>query len=395
MNSPRSRTAPPAARSVERALAPDLARGLALALIALANVMIYLHARPYGLRQHIVDDDRVDKAVTAVMVTFVDGRAYPLFAALFGYGVVRIAQRTRRGGVDERGVTSMLRRRSLLLIAFGLVHALLAFSGDILGWYGLIGLVIASRTRLSDRVLLWVAAGWLVIASALQGLVYADPQITNQRGHHWSYAISDPGEALAWRLVEWLMTPIGLLSVVSAVLVGMWAARRDILDRPEKHLPLLRRVAIGGIAAGIVGGVGMALATIGMLQAPASVVALLSWLHILTGVLAGFGYLAAITWVTIGWRARSVTYALQATGARSLSAYLAQSVVFAALLSAHTFGLGATLGTADAAVLALGTWLATVVAATALARKGLPGPAEALMRRLRGAQPRREARSLG
>ena len=37
-----------------RALAPDLARGSMLALIAVANVMIYLHARPYGLRQHIV-----------------------------------------------------------------------------------------------------------------------------------------------------------------------------------------------------------------------------------------------------------------------------------------------------------------------------------------------------
>lgn len=39
-----------------RALAPDLARGLMLALIAVANVMIYLHGRPYGLRQHVVQE---------------------------------------------------------------------------------------------------------------------------------------------------------------------------------------------------------------------------------------------------------------------------------------------------------------------------------------------------
>lgn len=36
-----------------RAPVPDIARGAMLALIALANVMICLHDRPYGVRQHI------------------------------------------------------------------------------------------------------------------------------------------------------------------------------------------------------------------------------------------------------------------------------------------------------------------------------------------------------
>ena len=35
----------------DRALAPDLARGLMLALIALANSVLYLYGRPYG-RSH-------------------------------------------------------------------------------------------------------------------------------------------------------------------------------------------------------------------------------------------------------------------------------------------------------------------------------------------------------
>jgi len=39
----------------ERMLAPDLARGLMLALIALANSVVYLYGRPYGVRQHIME----------------------------------------------------------------------------------------------------------------------------------------------------------------------------------------------------------------------------------------------------------------------------------------------------------------------------------------------------
>src|SRR5699024_9818530 len=127
-----------------RSLAPDLARGLMLALIAVANVMIYLHARPYGLRQHIVEDSLVDQLVTALMVTFVDGRAYPLFAVLFGYGLARILANQQARGLSSDAAARQVRRRSWWLLAFGFCHALLGFSGDILGWYGLIGVVLAS-----------------------------------------------------------------------------------------------------------------------------------------------------------------------------------------------------------------------------------------------------------
>ncbi len=91
-----------------RALAPDLARGFMLALIAVANVMIYLHGRPYGLRQHVVQDGLFDRVVTAVVVTFVDARAYPLFGALFGYGLVRIAQRQTGRGFGPSQVRALL-----------------------------------------------------------------------------------------------------------------------------------------------------------------------------------------------------------------------------------------------------------------------------------------------
>jgi uncharacterized membrane protein YeiB len=77
-----------------------------------------------------------------------------------------------------------------------------------------------------------------------------------------------------------------------------------------------------------------------------------------------------------------VVRALVACGQRSLSGYLFQSVVFVALLMPFTLGLGGRLGTAGVAVVALATWLVSVLLADLLHRRGRRGPAEVLLRRL-------------
>ena len=370
-----------------RALAPDLARGLMLALVAVANVMIYLHDRPYGLRQHIVEDGIVDQWTTAAVVTLIDGRAYPLFALLFGYGLVRVLENQQARGLSPEAARRVLRRRSAWLLVLGFGHALLAFSGDILGWYGLLGILLTGLLSLGDRLLLRAATLWLVVAGVVQGLIYSDPGVRTERGLFWSIAIDEAVLAAGWRLVEWLMTPVGLLAVVSPLLVGFWAARHRILEEPARHLPLLRCAAVVGIVAGVAGGLPVGLATVGVWSPGSSLLLVLSWLHVVTGVACGLGGAALIAlWAArIEARGRPVgrfVVALRAAGARSLSCYLAQSVVFASLLPAWSLGWGATLGTAGAAALGLVTWVLTVLLADKMARSGRPGPAETLLRRL-------------
>lgn len=390
MAHPSARTrATPGRLQDARLLTPDLARGLMLALIAVANVMIYLHGRPYGLRQHIVEEGALDRIVTGVIVTTVDARAYPLFAALFGYGLVRTAQRQGRSTAGEDPSRDVLRRRSAFLMIFGLIHALAGFSGDVLGWYGLLGWVLASRLQLPDRALLILAGGWLTAASLVQGLVYADPQVRAQRTFLWSFAIEDPLQAAGWRLVEWAMTPFGLLSVLSPMLIGVWAARHRVLEQPEHHRRLLQRTAWVGVCGGLVGGAPMALATAGVWVPSTPVLLGLSWVHVFSGVCCGLGYAAAIALAVHrlgqqphGQGLRRTVVALRSAGACSLSCYLAQSAVFVILLPAWSMGLGATLGTAQAAALALATWAGTVLLAWGWVRRGRRGPAESLLRHL-------------
>ena len=84
----------------DRALAPDVARGAMLLLIALANVHLYLFDRPLGVRSYPAGLTGSDAVVAVLQLTLVDGRAYPLFGLLFGYGLgpARGTPRGRGGG---------------------------------------------------------------------------------------------------------------------------------------------------------------------------------------------------------------------------------------------------------------------------------------------------------
>lgn len=366
----------------ERALAPDLARGVMLALIALANSVVYLYGRPYGVRQHIVEDGLLDRVVSVLDVTLVDGRAYPMFAALFAYGVVQVYRRQQEAGVDDREATGLLRRRSRWLVLFGAVHVVLLFPGDILITYGILGFLVVTWRRASDRKLLVSAALWLIVVAVVQGATSMLPP-TGTRSYFFSFETADPIAALALRPTEWLLTPFGVIGVGSAVLVGTWAARRGVLTDPAAHRGLLVRTAVIGLTAAVVGGLPVASAVGGFWE-PTSPLTLwgVSALHAVTGVTGGLGYAALIALVAIRVRRGPVVRLLVAGGQYSLSCYLFQSVVFVALLMPYTLGLGATLGTAEVAVVALATWLVSLLLAALLRRAGRRGPAEALLRRL-------------
>ncbi|MFI5428760.1 hypothetical protein [Aeromicrobium sp. UC242_57] len=103
----------------ERALGPDLARGLMLLFIALANSHYFLMGDqvrggfPMG-------GSAIDDATIWFIATFVDGRAFPMFGLLFGYGVAQIVRRQQ--GLGRRGVRHLLWRRSAALVLVGFVH---------------------------------------------------------------------------------------------------------------------------------------------------------------------------------------------------------------------------------------------------------------------------------
>ncbi|MCX5603986.1 DUF418 domain-containing protein [Streptomyces phaeochromogenes] len=417
-------------RAEERALAPDLARGIMLLLIVLSNTAFHLWAArrgPSGWQP--ADGSWLDHAVQFTMIIVLDLRVYPLFAFLFGYGMMQLFLRQTAAGNSERGAARILRRRSLWLIVIGLLHSTLLMAGDIVGYYGVLSLVLGLVfLRRSERAL----KRWICVGAVLMVFFAAQPVVSALlRGELGTLgdAGAEPG-FLAYAAQEgnWLTaagtrleTGLFVTFLASALalvgggyvvfLLGFWAARRRVLEEPGHHRTLLRRTALIGITVGWLGALPAALAHVGALDVPAdaqSEEGALTLLRDVTGNAAGLGYVAAVALFVHWWTSRragasagsgasghagagagagtgagaTVVAAVSAVGKRSLSCYLAHSLLFAPVLAAWGLGLGEHLSSWTMALFAVGVWLLTVAGAYALERAGRRGPAEAVLRRL-------------
>ena len=364
----------------ERALAPDLARGVALLGIAVANGVVHLYGRELGPSSRPLESSPADRAVDVVAALLVDNRGYPLFAFLLGYGTAQLVARQQARGVPAPDTSGVLLRRGVALLALGAVHAALLFSGDILGLYGLLALLLALLREASSRALLVGVAVCLVpftVLGALDGLARGDVSGLSRAEPQYLVAV-------ALRLLEWTaslaVTPVLGVGLLAPMLLGVVAARRRVLDEPSRHRPLLRLVAGTGVPLGVAGGVPLALTSTGAWSAPTAVDVLVGAVHALSGLAGALGY-AAIAGLAAPHVARAAG-PLVACGRRSLSCYLAQSVLMVPLLAPWGLGWGGSFGTASAAALAVAVWAATVLWAWALDAAGRRGPAETLLRRV-------------
>lgn len=119
----------------KRKLTPDLARGFMLLFIALAHANQFIFAKG-----EITFTDQVTVFLRQVVI---DGRAFPLFAILFGYGLHQVLNGQERKGNSWKDTKKVFRRRGAWMLVIGFFHATL-FLADIIGVYGFIALLFAS-----------------------------------------------------------------------------------------------------------------------------------------------------------------------------------------------------------------------------------------------------------
>lgn len=405
-------------QAAERSPAPDLARGFMLLLIAIANTPYYLWGRETNpWVSHPVDGSALDKVADFLVIVFVDMRTYPMFAFLFGYGMMQLYNRQVSSGTPEVAARKLLQKRNWLLLAFGFVHAALLWMGDVLGAYGLAGLLMVWLFfEVKDRTLLvwtWVFGGLLaigtvfaVIGSYFTAQIPADDPIARSILADTTGPSTESMESTSYlasifeRLGFWVFGTVGqgllFLVVPMMLLLAFWAGRRRILENPGEHLPLLRRVAAVGIAIGWLGPLPSALDHVGAIAVPDHAAWVFLPVQILTGFFGGLGYVALFG--LIGHRValrRSgapsnnlfttdgpFAGAVQAVGKRSLTSYLLQSVLCAPILAAWGFGLGQYLSSWSMLLFAVGVWALTVAFAVWQERTGRRGPAEVALRRL-------------
>src|SRR5687768_11372055 len=176
----------------ERIPALDVLRGVAVAGILFANVLVF-----FGLvflpaeRAAALPTAGTDGVVRFLERVLVEGKFYSIFSLLFGIG---FGLQLARGG---ESALPRFRRRLRILLGIGAIHAFLIWSGDILMLYALLGFTLPWFARTSDRELLRWAATVLAIPTALYAAVLAIWMLAGQAGNPDASGAAMPAGFLA------------------------------------------------------------------------------------------------------------------------------------------------------------------------------------------------------
>jgi uncharacterized protein len=365
---------------------PDELRGFALLGIVVVNVpFLGISLGGFDAAAGGVTDRIAQFAVTA----FAQGKFYLLFAFLFGYSAALMMR--------HPGPASAIRfaRRLLGLAVIGIAHALLFFVGDILLTYALIGVALLALRQRTDRVLLRVAAisatltvCWLalvVVLAALYPQAGDDPGIS---AYDAVMAAGSFGQAMAarWEVYPQVLLLLATLNaglVLSMFCLGMVAGRRSLLAAPDAADPLWRTCRQWGLWVGLPGGLVAAVLTI--VPAAGSLEFQYSTRYLL-GIAIGFLTAPALSAGYLGWivalrdRRPECLRLFRPAGQMSLTLYLGESVLLAAVFGGWGLRLFGEWGSLAVTALGIGAWLLLDLFANWWMRRLRYGPVEALLR---------------
>lgn len=358
-----------------RVLALDALRGVAVAGIALMNVIAfsmpgaaYVNPGAYG------GTGPVETALWSFVFVLVEDKFRALFAMLFGAGVAILLG--KGGNHPWRGHAA----RMAVLFAIGWLHSLLLANNDILRVYAVGGLLLPFVTGLRPRTLLWLAAmivaaqlvvsgyvawGWLEYWYRIQTGAVTDPaplipaqQRFGADADVIAASLERGREAFAERMdrrMSDLLSPItavmsGLPSSLAAMLVGMAFWKNGLLHG-EWQAARMKALAVRMVAVTFPVLIAMAAMIIASGFDPVATASIvLVWS-------APFDLLLAIGWAALAMlvfmRGGAIVRLWADVGRLALTNYLLTSLVFAALFASWGLGLFGDVGRAAAYVISV------------------------------------------
>ena len=367
--------------SKQRQALPDQLRGFALLGIIVVN-MPFLAVSNIGVWE-LQLSNLSDKVVAFLIVALAQGKFYLLFAFLFGYSLTLI--------LKSRSTNSINRylRRLIGLALLGAGHAYLFFIGDILMSYAILGLVLLLFIGRSTRTVLFASAFSYVIGLALLALVFFETRsaensaggfITNptalDEAIRGTFLDSVVGRANALPEALLVQLVINWFPALSMFLLGLAAGRVGLLSDPAKNITLWRSCVIVGVLVGLPAGITSAWLAL-VPEDPTGV-------YGIAGVVVGFalapalsaGYVGAIALLS---HRRFMSYA-EPAGRMSLTGYLGESILLAAIFCGWGLGLFGALSLTKALLVALGVWIALEIFAKQWLRSFAYGPFEWTLR---------------
>lgn len=393
-------TATPAESTASRLPLVDALRGASMLGIMLVNFPTMNTRAGDETTQYGGVHGALDHAVGVANMALCNGKFYPVFALLFGWGLAVLGRSQERQGGSP---AAFLRRRLLVLLGFGLLHVALVWWGDILVVYALLGLVVVPCLSWSPRALLWSALALLLLVPLLSPLLAAldhlglhAPEVVLLPGlglHPSSselvglvYTRGSFGEMLRQRWQDYLsdFTPFALERVTLGAaaayatyhaqlaglfLLGMWAARKDLAARLAARGPWARALWRP-----------VAMAAVVLTALRYGFPALRESLYYHQGEALALLYVSsfALLYPRLG----SLVQPFQAVGRMSLTAYLTHTVLASLLVYGTGLGLYGRIGPAILLPVSVACYALVAAACVLWLGRFRLGPAEWVWRSL-------------
>jgi len=417
----------------ERIEVVDILRGFAIFGILAVNLLWFAH--PFYIDGAGIQpgSGMVDRGARWLINFFFLGKFYSLFSFLFGFGMaVQMVRAEARGAP----FVQLYGRRLCVLLGIGLCHAVFLWAGDILVSYAILGFaLLLFRRRRLRTLIVWALACLFVpilnttgcvginkLALSLKPMVMTtsvptttpatstapttasatapttDPVSMARSGQPdfaaWArraydtYANGTYGEILGQRVTDWLfMLIITVLvmygSILAMFLFGLYAGRRGILHDVTPHLGFIRKLAIWGLALGVVTNLTAVVAQEFVHPAEISWFALVPTAARAVGAPALCFFYASVIVLLVqkdAWRKR--LRPLAAVGRMALTNYLLQSVICTMIFNGYGFGQFGKVGPALGILLTIVIYAVQIPFSVLWLRRFRFGPMEWLWRSL-------------
>jgi uncharacterized protein len=323
----------------------------------------------------------------------VDYKFITIFSLLFGCGMAVIASRAFAVG---RPFRALLARRLGVLALIGIAHGTLIWYGDIVAYYGLLGLTVfwfaAARSRwtaIIGALLVLVPVPFLGAWAVLTQIV---PELSGEDDYDWQpwtaeeearvYSEGTFAEMLRMRVLSWLFGWVffGFMfswRIVGLMLLGMAMVNAGWFLRPADHRRAFARLAGWGLALGIP--VQAAANFLAEMEGP-SFEALAELAQYLGSLGMAAGYIGVVGLVVARFGASRLWSPFEAVGRTAFSNYLLQSALCTGLFYAWGLGLFGALNRVQLLLVVAGVWALQLAVSSVWVRAFRFGPVEWLWR---------------
>lgn len=371
----------------ERIATLDAIRGFALLGIFIMNMPLFNTSFFAGADGTRLWPQWWDRSVELVRDVVFSGKFNSMFSMLFAIGfTIQLERLSQR---EPQRAVGIYVRRIFWLLVFGILHACIFWTGDILHMYALLGFLLLALRKLPDRIIVLLIAACLSYPAivGVVRLMITSPQDIEQLtdvmrqwqatdnavyGHGtFLDVVSHNTQAMIFYYthpqMRWNLLG-GYLQILTTMLLGLLLGRHRFFQNIAAHLPLVRRAQWwalgGGLACGVVFGIWDATVVDPMQPSVWRMVAGTCYVLCRVGIMIFYVCVIIRGMHSETWRRRlsSVTLA----GRMPLTNYLMQTLIGAFLFYHWGLSLWGTVGPALDLVLAVAIFFIVQVPLTRL-----------------------------